>query len=224
MFLVATATARPRTGRRSPADGQEAPSPRPGSGDDLASRFVRGDEEALESLYERCSPLVYSLARRATADGYEAEDITQQVFLAAWHGRHRFRPDHGDVAGWIVGITRHKIADSLARRGRQPVLAGSGIAPDAGPGAGAGPDAAHDGGRGTAREPAPEAVLDRIVVADALTRLSDNQRHVLCLAFYADLTQTQIAARTGMPLGTVKAHMRRGMHLLRQSLQPVRYP
>lgn len=68
--------------------------------------------------------------------------------------------------------------------------------------------------------PAPDEVLDRVLLVEALSRLPQAQREVLCLAFYEDLTQAQIAERTGAPLGTVKSHARRGLHRLRTAVDP----
>lgn len=64
----------------------------------------------------------------------------------------------------------------------------------------------------------PETVLDRLLVTGELAKLPDAQREVLAMAFYADLTQAQIAERTGLPLGTVKSHARRGLHRMRHCL------
>ncbi|MFJ3922036.1 RNA polymerase sigma factor [Streptomyces sp. NPDC090022] len=159
--------------------------------------FLAGHGDAVAAAYRRWGPLVHALARRGTGDRHEAEDITQQVFLAAWRGRRLFRPERGDFGAWLFGITRHKIADALERRGRQalPTAAAPGVAV-----------------RG------PEESLDRLLIAHALTTLPGSQRRILWLAFYEDLTQTQIAARTGVPLGTVKSHMRRGLRTLRRTL------
>lgn len=169
----------------------------------LARAVAEGDETALATVYRRWSPLVHTLARRSLGDPREAEDVTQQVFLAVWRGGAGFRPERGTLAGWLVGITRRKIADALAARTRRTELVGA---------AGA-LLALSDEDRAR-----PEAVLDRVVVRYELAKLPPPQREVLRLAFYEDLTQTQIAQRTGWPLGTVKSHARRGLHRLRHCL------
>ncbi|MFG2755616.1 RNA polymerase sigma factor [Streptomyces wuyuanensis] len=189
-------------------DGHPAPGTRPGDPLDdaaLAAGFVAGDEGSLEVVYRRWGSLVYTLARRTLGDEREAEDVTQQVFLAAWRGRRGYRPGRGGLAGWLVGITRHKIADALAARSRRAELvaaAGAFLAPGPAPTPGAG----------------PEQAVDRVLVLRALEDLPPAQQHVVRLAFYADLTQTQIAERTGIPLGTVKSHMRRALLSLRRTL------
>jgi RNA polymerase sigma-70 factor (ECF subfamily) len=110
------------------------------------------------------------------------------------------------MAGWIVGIARRKIADALSARTRRLALLTSV--------ASAGAPLAADR---HAEEPS-EAVLDRVLVGHALAGLPPAQQRVLRLAFFEDLTQTQIAERTGWPLGTVKSHARRGLHQLRRGL------
>ena len=179
------------------------PVPVPDPEDDLALRFAAGDEGALEAVYRRWAPLVLSLARQSLGDGAEAEDVTQTVFLAAWRGRHGYRPDRGPLPAWLVGIARRKIADALSARTRRA-------------------DTAAAAAREPVRSPDPsyaqDAVLNRVDVTRELRRLPEAQRRVLCLAFYDDLTQTQIAHVTGWPLGTVKSHARRGLLRLGRSL------
>ena len=168
--------------------------------EDLARGLVAADEEAFAAIYRRWGSLVHTMATRSLGDAHEAEDVTQQVFVGAWRGRHGFRPERGALGAWLVGITRRKIIDALAARTRRMAVVDS-AARDATP---AGP-----------AETAPDAVLDHVLLVDALHRLPRAQREVLCLAFYEDLTQVQIAERTGVPLGTVKSHTRRGLHRLR---------
>lgn len=171
---------------------------------DLAQGLVDGDEECLTAAYRRWGTLVHTLAGRSLGDTREAEDVTQQVFLAAWQGRQGYRPERGAFAGWPVGITRRKIADALSARTRRTDLL-------AAAGALLGP---LDDTYGRL-----ETVLDRVLLRGELARLPASQRRVLHLAFYEDLTQTQIAQRTGWPLGTVKSHSRRGLHQLRRCLR-----
>ncbi|MFD0313095.1 sigma-70 family RNA polymerase sigma factor [Streptomyces flavalbus] len=177
--------------------------------EELARGLVAGDEACLAAAYRRWSPLVHSLARRTLGDAREAEDVTQQVFLGVWRGRHTYHPERGHLGAWIVGITRRRIADALAARTRRLDLiasAGSLLPPADAPAA------------------LPEAALDRVLVRQELARLPSPQQRVLRLAFYEDLSQTQIAERTGWPLGTVKSHARRGLHRLRQHLEGEAYP
>ncbi|MFI5973273.1 sigma-70 family RNA polymerase sigma factor [Streptomyces sp. NPDC051452] len=194
------------------ADPPVATSPRasawPSAGEplgdeELARGLVAGDDACLVAAYRRWSGLVHTLAARTLGDAKEAEDVTQQVFLGVWRGRAGYRPERGTLAGWIVGITRRKVADALSartRRGELIAAAGAALPPD-------------DSAAGR-----PDAVLERVFVRGELARLPAPQQRVLRLTYYEDLTQTQIAERTGWPLGTVKSHARRGLRQLRRNL------
>lgn len=162
------------------------------------------DEGCLAAAYRRWGPLVHALAARTLGDTREAEDVTQQVFAAAWRGRANFRPERGTLQAWLVGITRRKVADTLTARTRRTELTAS-----------LGASLAYEDRSGEE----PERALERLVVAEELSRLPRVQRDVLALAYFADLTQSQIADRTGMPLGTVKSHTRRGLRSMRHSLE-----
>ncbi|MEV7728024.1 sigma-70 family RNA polymerase sigma factor [Streptomyces sp. NPDC087917] len=191
-----------------------ATAPAPDRDTALSAGFRAGEEGVMEAVYRRWGPLVHSLARRSLGDEREAEDVTQQVFLAAWRGRAGYRPGPGGLGAWLTGITRHKIADALeARTRRARVAAAAALAAPGGERSPAG-----------AGRPEPEQAVDRVLVLGELARLPFAQRRVLALAFYADLSQSQIADRTGLPLGTVKSHMRRALHVLRQSLGPLPGP
>ncbi|MFD7625961.1 RNA polymerase sigma factor [Streptomyces sp. NPDC059851] len=174
----------------------------------FAVGFAAGDERCVEVVYRRWRPLVHALAQRGLGDEREAEDVTQQVFLAAWRGRNRYRPGPGGFGAWLTGITRHKVADALEARTRRARAATA--AARAVPGAA--------GGQGSAPLGEAERAVDRLLVLGELARLPSAQQQVLRLAFYGDLTQTQIADRTGLPLGTVKSHMRRALERLRRTL------
>ncbi|MEU2620714.1 sigma-70 family RNA polymerase sigma factor [Streptomyces sp. NPDC007157] len=172
--------------------------------EELARGVVAGDEDCLEAAYHRWSALVHTLAWRSLGDAREAEDVTQQVFLGVWRGRGGFRPERGSFGAWITGITRRKIADAVAARTRRLALVAS---------AGSSLALADPAAR------QPDAALDRVIVLHELAKLPAPQQRVLRLAFYEDLTHTQIAERTGWPLGTVKSHARRGLRRLHGCLQ-----
>ena len=172
-----------------------------GGVDDAALRkaFVRGEEWSLRAIYDDSGPMVYSFALKALQSSREAEDVVQQVFVAAWLGRKDFDARRGSLPGWLMGIAKFKVIDTLRARARslQPVPT-------------------------FLKEETTEAFLDemveRVVVAQAMDRLRDEQRKALELAFFEDLTHTEIADRMGLPLGTVKSHIRRGLQLLRTQL------
>ncbi|MET4656511.1 sigma-70 family RNA polymerase sigma factor [Streptomyces fungicidicus] len=172
--------------------------------EELARGLAAADEEAFAAIYRRWGSLVHTMATRSLGDTHEADDVTQQVFIGAWRGRNGFRPDRGALGAWLVGITRRKIIDALAARTRRLSLVDS---------------AAHGAAPAATTAAAPDDVLDRVLLVEALSRLPRAQREVLCLAFFEDLTQAQIAERTGVPLGTVKSHARRGLHRLRMVIE-----
>ncbi|MFC0098708.1 RNA polymerase sigma factor [Micromonospora marina] len=178
---------------------RQGPEPPPGE-DDLATRFRDGDEAALRQAYDRYGRAVLHLATTTLVNRSDAEDVTQATFVAAWLGRETFDPAKGSLVGWLLGIGRRKVVDRIRATARETrVVETVKQLPEP---ASTGPD--------------PDTVVDRLVVADELARLPDEQRRMLELAFYDDLTHQQIAAVTGVPLGTVKSHIRRGMQSLKR--------
>ncbi|WP_230862849.1 RNA polymerase sigma factor [Amycolatopsis camponoti] len=170
---------------------------------ELARRFADGEPDALRAVFDRHGPAVQRLVRASLRDQADVDDVVQATFVSAWNGRHSYDPDKAGLLAWLLGITRRRIVDLLRARGRRQrdSAAAAATAPAEAPSA-----------------ESPERIVDRLIVADGLRRLPDAQREVLELAFYADLTHTQIAERTGLPLGTVKSHLRRGMQKLRSDL------
>jgi RNA polymerase sigma-70 factor (ECF subfamily) len=193
-----------------PVAPREEPAPH-GAGEpddrEVGRRFAAGEEQALAWAYERWAAQVHGMAVRAFGPGPDAEDVTQQTFIAAWNGRTGFRPDQGPLPAWLVGICRHKIADAWGRRERQRREA----------------DAAASEVRASPTGPVTAgvdaAVADRVLLLDELDRIGQPQRGIIELAFFEDLTHAQIAARTGLPLGTVKSHIRRTLERLRARLE-----
>jgi RNA polymerase sigma-70 factor (ECF subfamily) len=187
----------PQSSERS---GFRSMSASPLAGDDkLAERFASGDEEALRSAYAKWSPLVYTLAARSLGNRLDAEDVTQQVFIAAWNSRERYDPTRAPLQSWLVGITRHRIADAHEARAKtsriEAELAG---------------EATIEGGA------FDERLAERAMVSEALDGLEPVPRRVMQLAFYDRLTHTQIADSLGLPVGTVKSHIRRSLIRIRQ--------
>jgi RNA polymerase sigma factor (sigma-70 family) len=170
------------------------------SDDELAERLRAGDETALRVAYERHGSAVLYLAQRLLGNRADSEDVTQMTFVAAWTGRDSFDPQRGTMLGWLLGIARRKAIDRLRSAAREQrtteTVQAQPTAPEV--------------------DETPERIVDRLVVADELGRLPDEQRRTLELAFFDDLTHPQIATVTGLPLGTVKSHIRRGMANLRR--------
>ncbi|MCS5718041.1 sigma-70 family RNA polymerase sigma factor [Herbiconiux sp. CPCC 205763] len=171
----------------------------------VADAFRAGDENALAEAYTRWSPLIHTLALRSLGDAHEAEDVTQKVFVSAWRSRGRYDPSRARLGGWLVGIARHCIADAHEARARRrrteeayAAEASTVVAADTADVAG---------------------VADRVMMADELERLEPIPQKVMKLAFYDDLTHAQIADTLGLPLGTVKSHIRRSLVRLRTRLE-----
>ena len=174
--------------------------------EDLATRLRAGSREALEEAWVRWSALVHTLALRSVGNHHDAEDVTQQVFVAAWRGRHTLRPDRGTVPGWLVGITRHKVADLHAQRSREAR------------------DAAAVATRDQPQPHAPPAddrLGTRLLLEDALGRLGEPRSTVVRLAVVEQLTHPEVSELLDMPLGTVKSHVRRGLATLRTQMEEV---
>ncbi|MGR7024789.1 RNA polymerase sigma factor [Geodermatophilus sp. URMC 62] len=174
--------------------------------DEVGRRFAAGEEQALAWAYERFAGQVHGMAVRAFGPGPDAEDVTQQTFVSAWTGRAGFRPEQGPLPAWLVGVARHKIADAWARRDRQRRAAEAALAE-------------AQTAPATGAVPVDAAVADRVLLLGELDRLGQPQRGIIELAFFADLTHSQIAERTGLPLGTVKSHIRRTLERLRDRLE-----
>ncbi|WP_349878683.1 sigma-70 family RNA polymerase sigma factor [Micromonospora sp. HUAS YX12] len=174
--------------------------PEPPGEDDLATRFRDGDEAALREAYDRYGRAVLHLATTTLVNRSDAEDVTQATFVAAWLGRETFDPAKGSLVGWLLGIGRRKVVDRIRAAARETRVV----------------ETVKQLPEPVSTGPDPDTVVDRLVVADELSRLPDEQRRMLELAFYDDLTHQQIAAVTGVPLGTVKSHIRRGMQSLKR--------
>lgn len=171
---------------------------------ELDATFGVGGDETLARAYRRYGALVHTVALRALGNRDEAADVTQQVFIAAWQGSARYRPESGGLAGWLIGITKHKIADAWAARQRERRATDSAVATiDA---------SATD-------PPLSTTLVDRVVLADEMARLDEPQGAIIRLAFYDGLTHSEIADTLELPLGTVKSHIRRSLIRLRSRLE-----
>lgn len=169
----------------------------------IAEGFVAGSERALENAYRRWSPLIYSIAVRSLGDVTDAEDVTQKTFVSAWQGRRTFDQARSRLPAWLVGIAKNAIADTHAARARVRRINDELVA----------------------HLPAGEAVesdidiADKLAIADEIASLEPDAQRIIRLAFFDDLTHSQIADLLGMPLGTVKSHIRRSLTRLRTRLE-----
>lgn len=182
----------------------EPPLASDGDLDQLHRRFLAGDEQALAEAYQRWARLVRTIALRSLGgDADTADDITQSVYVSAWRSRHTFDPAQGNLPSWLLGITRRRIADryaEAARERRNIEQVAKYTDPDP-------------------VDSSVEEVANRVLLADQIARLGQPQRRIIELAFFQDLTHTQIAGLTGLPLGTVKSHIRRSLTQLRNRLE-----
>lgn len=170
--------------------------------------FAAGRAE-LRAVYDAHSKLVFSMCRKALGTD-AANDVTQEVFVSAWRGRDQFDPSRGNLAQWLVGITKRRIIDHLRSEGRHANRRAD--APDSDDVAPTVPDV-HT-------EPAVDRLADRMLVVDGLAQLNDRARQVIEMAYVHDLTHQQIAEQTGLPLGTIKSDIRRGLKRIKQHLEP----
>jgi RNA polymerase sigma-70 factor, ECF subfamily len=174
----------------------------------LLRRMAAGDERALGALYDRWAGPLYASVLRMVGDPGIAEEIVAATFWQAWQQASRYEPSRGAVSTWLVTIGRSRALDLLrARRRSRADLLGSDRELAEIPAPGADP-ALH-----------AEALERRQRVHLALGDLPAEQRQVLELAYFAGLSQTEIADRTGLPLGTVKTRSRLALQKLRVMLR-----
>ena len=178
------------------------PASREAADDAVAARWAAGDDAALRLAYEQFGTLIFTFCSRALVDRGAAADCTQETFLSAWRSRDGYHPERGSLAGWLMGIARFKVLDAYRAAARVPI-----------------PREEAAGDEETAGDPYDEQLADRLLIAHALEALSPRARRVVELAFYSDLTQAEIVETTGLPLGTVKSDLRRGLQRLRSHLE-----
>jgi len=192
----------------------------------LVREMIEGSEEALAGLYDRHSNAIFAAAMRASRDRWIAAEVVQETFLALWNRAELFDPSRGALATWLVTIARNRAIDRLRAAGRHDraatfssfanpesddrsivewFTASGELVGAAGP------------------EPVPEVALSnketRASIEDALASLDPMERRVIVLAYDGGLSQSEIAASLGWPIGTVKTRTRRAMRHLRDRLE-----
>lgn len=170
---------------------------------DLLDGVARGDRDALRAVYDRHSARLFGIATAILRDRDAAADALQDAFLKIGQRAGQFDPARGVAEAWLGGIVRHAALDLIRRRGREmptddPTLGDMAVEPEA---------------------------LDRVAanaegrrLRDCLAALDDRNRKGIVLAFVHGLSHAQVAARLDLPLGTVKAWIRRGLLQLRECL------
>lgn len=198
------------------------------SDEELVARLVEGDEGALGELYDRHADSLFRAALLRLGDRGLAEEVLQDTYLALWNRAELFDGSQGSVIGWLSTIARNRSIDRLRSAARRPApVALSGLVPLGADAASA--DDARDAilaaatpVSGVTAAPDPEREVDiaelRREVEKALADIPDQERQVLTLAYYDQLSQTEIAARLAWPLGTVKTRTRRALARLRDTL------
>lgn len=175
----------------------------------LLPRIACGDESAVQDCIDRYGGLVWTLARRRLANREDAEDAVQEVFVDLWRSADRFDPRMGEEITFVAMITRRRVIDRLRRRTGLPETASIDEA-----GAVEAVDPAGDTPVGRRLELGEEAR----VADEHLEQLQLHEQRVLRLSIYDGLSHSAIAECTGLPLGTVKSHIRRGLESLRRTL------
>ena len=163
----------------------------------ILERVEAGDRDALGRLYDRFTPMLYSLAMRIVGNAPDAEDVIQLAWVQVWRTADRYEPGRGSVASWLASIVRSRALDR-ARTAKARARAES-LAPPPRP-----------------RDP-PDSE-DKNRVRAALDALEPKQRAALELAFFDGLAHSEVATRLDAPLGTVKSWIRRGLLRLRDAL------
>jgi RNA polymerase sigma factor (sigma-70 family) len=172
------------------------------SDEEILARIARGDHAAFGELYDRFGRVAYGLALRILRDHALAEDAVQEAFLAVWRSAEGYRRERAKPGAWILTLVHRRAVDLVRREQRrrgEPLAA--------------------------APEPVEAAVDEQVALGDrraavqaALDRLPGDQRQALELAYYGGLTQSELAERLGVPLGTVKSRMFAGLGRLRELL------
>lgn len=170
----------------------------------LAAGLRAREPEALRAAYERFGGVTFGFLVRTLGDRQLAEDVQQQVFLEVWQRAPTFDRDRGRLLSWVMMIARSRAIDQLRRRVPEPV---------GDPGEGSLEAGVH------AEPDEVETLVERYRVASLLSGLPAEERRLLKMRFFGDLTQREIAERTGIPLGTVKMKMVRALERLRQRIE-----
>jgi RNA polymerase sigma-70 factor, ECF subfamily len=165
----------------------------------LIARIHAGDESAMSDLYDRYSGIVYGVALRVLGSTTAAEDVLQEVFLQLWRNPQAFDADRGRLAPWLAVIARNRAIDVLRKRPMEEDIDELPIST----------------GVNLEDETSERIAIDK--VRGVLAQLPAEQRKTLEMAYFEGLTHTEIASKTGEPLGTVKTRIRYGLLALRKA-------
>lgn len=172
----------------------------------LVTRLARRDEAALAELYDRHGATAFSIALRVVGDRETAEDVVQEAFLAVWRGAASYRPERGAARPWLLSVVRNRAIDAVRARSARPRTTTA--------------DDHHLAAADDPEQAAINAVLGA-AVRTAVATLPAEQRAAVEMAYFAGLSYPEIAARLGVPLGTVKSRLRLALERLRPRLHEV---
>jgi RNA polymerase sigma-70 factor, ECF subfamily len=166
----------------------------------LLTRVKDGDQQAMTELFDRYSGMVYSVALRVLNDPGQAEDVMQEIFFQVWRNPDAFVAGRGSLGAWLAVMARNRAIDSLRRR--RPT------------------DSVDDVVLASSSDLGSEVERNRMMekVRGVLKDLPMEQQKSVELAFFEGLTHSEIAARTGDPLGTVKTRIRSALMTLRKAI------
>lgn len=181
-----------------PIDSHDSMSAQAGDDMRLVARLRAGDQQAMAELYDRYSPVVYSVALRVLQDTAAAEDVLQDIFLQLWRNPDSFDASRGCLGAWLAVIARHRAIDRLRKRRPETDIDDCVLS--------SGPDVRNETER--------TLVIEK--VRGVLDQMPREQRTALEMAFFQGMTHTEIAEKTGEPLGTIKTRIRSGLQQLRK--------
>ena len=164
---------------------------------DLLQRIALADRDAFRLFYDRHAPQVLAYVRSLGRSRDASEDVVQEVFLAVWRKAATYRPERGDVAGWLYTMTRNKVVD-LWRK----LPTGS-------------DQSSEESLAALAERPEAESRVVSISLRKAMADLKLEQRQALELAYFGGLTYEETAERLKLPVGTLKSRIRAGLALMR---------
>ena len=192
----------------------------------LMRRLVEGSQDALEGLYDRHAQAVFATALRVSRDRGIAEEVVQETFLTLWNRAERFDPSRGALIAWLLTIARNRAIDHLRSAGRHERAATFSSFDRDGWDDQSTVEWLTSTGEligAAGAEPGPEMALadkeTREVIQDALASLSPLERRVIELAYGTGMSQSEIAAHLGWPVGTVKTRTRRALRHIRERLE-----
>jgi RNA polymerase sigma-70 factor (ECF subfamily) len=172
----------------------------------LIERMMAGDEAALSAIYDRYSAMLFGMLMRVLQDRQAAEEVLQDLFMQLWHNAGQFDPKRGSLPAWLLVIGRNRAISRLRGSRYREVLEEK-----------EGDYANTFASSQNIEDETARGELARSLTS-ALSTLPADQRHALELAYFEGMTQSEIAAKTGAPLGTVKTRVRTAMQSLRQIL------